>query len=96
MEYSKALENFLELLTKRNGAYYSEQYPHLPKPTYSVNSGKKYDRIVSDGWAFCFINKSNGDILKAASWKAPAKHARGNIFNENPLLGTTVYGATYL
>jgi len=23
----------------------------------------------------------NGDVLKSASWRAPAKHARGNIFD---------------
>jgi hypothetical protein len=26
-----------------------------------------------------FIDLTNGDILKADGWKAPAKHARGNI-----------------
>ena len=37
-----------------------------------------------------------GDILKAASWQAPAKHARGNIFDENPLQGVKQHGAKYL
>jgi hypothetical protein len=35
-----------------------------------------------------------GDLLKPASWKAPAKHSRGNIFD-----GTdkwTFYGPDYL
>ena len=26
-----------------------------------------------------FINKRNGEILKAAGWKAPAKGARGSV-----------------
>jgi hypothetical protein len=30
--------------------------------------------------AYAFIDITNGDILKPASWKSPAKHARGNIF----------------
>lgn len=29
-----------------------------------------------------FIDKNTGDILKPASWRAPAKHARGNIFSD--------------
>jgi hypothetical protein len=38
-----------------------------------------------------------GDILKAASWKAPAKHARGNVFDGNWGIGSVgVYGPAYL
>ena len=49
--------------------------------------GRKYIKISQ----FCgagkarsvhsFINANTGDIYKPASWKAPAKHARGNIFS---------------
>lgn len=56
--------------------------------------GRTYVRIVmlegdnQHGSAFCFIDKENGDVLKAASWKAPAKNfARGNIYDENNGLG---------
>lgn len=56
---------------------------------------------------YCFIahtdvsNKTlkakKGDILKAASWKAPAKKVRGTIFTENPdEYGVNRYGANYL
>jgi hypothetical protein len=31
---------------------------------------------------YCFVDKSNGDILRAATWKAPAKIARGNIYQD--------------
>lgn len=27
----------------------------------------------------CFIDKATGDVYKAAGWKAPAPHVRGNI-----------------
>lgn len=63
--------------------------------------GHRYVRVVrrsagvgADVWGF--IDKVSGDILKAASWSAPAKHARGNIYNENPLQGCTPYGPHYL
>ena len=39
------------------------------------------------GSAHCFVDMTNGDVLKAASWKAPAKHARGNIFKDDNGLG---------
>jgi hypothetical protein len=37
-----------------------------------------------------------GDILKPASYKAPAKHARGNLFDPNPLDMCGKYGLEYL
>ena len=51
----------------------------------SIEEGSKYIKIVSNGSVWGFINKGNkkfkvGDILKAASWRAPALNkARGNI-----------------
>jgi len=59
--------------------------------TLSIMYGKKYARIVEEDHGSrsvkCFVDLSNGDILKASGWKAPAKHARGNIFDESQGLG---------
>lgn len=41
------------------------------------------------------ITAQPGDILKPANWKAPAKHARGNVFNAYPIQGVGVYGCEY-
>jgi len=44
-----------------------------------------------------FIDKLTGDILKPASWKAPARHARGNLYDpHNGLSRITEYGPEYL
>lgn len=48
--------------------------------------------------AHCFIDIETGNILKAASWKVPAKGVRGNIFtDDNYSIGKGVgeYGAAY-
>lgn len=64
--------------------------------------GKKYIKIVvkeggEDRSAFCFVNKENGDVLKPASWSAPAKGARGNIFDAHNGLRTMSWtGPAYL
>ena len=51
-----------------------------------VDAGKTYLKVIKDGSVHSFIVKDDngkfkaGDVLKAASWKAPAKNfARGNI-----------------
>lgn len=52
-------------------------------------------RVVTS--AFCFIDRTNGNILKSASFKAPAKGARGNIRDPHYWLkSVTPYGAAYL
>lgn len=57
---------------------------------------------------FCFVAAEDsttkslgtvkkGDVMKAAGYKAPAKHARGNIFNtDGGMDGVCLYGARYL
>ena len=47
--------------------------------------GQKYVRIVMfapgdrGGSVHAFVNLSNGDLLKSASWSRPAEHSRGNL-----------------
>jgi len=53
--------------------------------------GQRYIRLVKTHGgqqsAYGFVDRTNGDILKAAGWKAPAKNfARGNIFKDLELL----------
>lgn len=50
------------------------------------NVGPRYARLVRvrpgeerGGSVYCFIDLTNGNLLKAAGWKTPAKGARGNI-----------------
>jgi len=57
----------------------------------SVRSGRKFDKVVSNGSVWGFVAKTNGvlkgipyfvgDVFKPAGWRAPAKHVRGSIFS---------------
>lgn len=55
------------------------------KNSFRVDPGRKYIKIISGGSCRAFIVKKDdgvykaGDLLKPASWAAPAKHARGNV-----------------
>lgn len=49
---------------------------------FGYNMGRKYHRIThrigSNTSAYAFVD-NDGHIYMCASWKAPAKHIRGNI-----------------
>jgi hypothetical protein len=75
------------------------------KVNVSVEYGKKNARVINTDTygtsrsVHTFVNMETGDILKAASWKAPAPNGlRGNVFNENSDVGVTInhFGAAYL
>lgn len=88
--FETELNNWLERVKK---IYHDSNLTIDPK-------GIKYTRIVhtrdnGGSSVLCFIDKSNGDVLKPATWKAPAKHARGNIF-EVGKEGIGKWGANYL
>lgn len=71
-----------------------------------IQSGSRFDKIVKSTACgdssesrsvYAFIEKKTGDIYKPASWKAPAKHARGNIYAEDGgLKCADPYGIAYL
>lgn len=63
--------------------------------------GSKYIKIIAVGKAqrsvYCFLDYA-GRIYRSATWRAPAKHARGSIFQQDFGWGTALgpYGAAYL
>lgn len=74
---------------------------------FEVMKGGRYARVVQtlgigsnhpSRCAYCFIDLTNGDILKTGSWKAPAKNGvRGNIFAPDfGLSRCDVYGVKYI
>ena len=100
-EFNTAFVKFFIGLTDLIEEHYTTQFKNLTVPTLSVDKGRKYARIVVDNGVqkhvHCFIDMTNGNVLKAAGWKAPAKHARGNIFNDDAgMNGVTVHGARYM
>ena len=100
--YGKIVD-FSNKLQDMINEFYGNEFPSLSVPTVEVSwTGRRYIRVeVIDSYQsrriHCFIDTRNGDILKAASYKTPAKHSRGNIFNaDGGIGGVTVYGAKYL
>ncbi len=77
-------------------------YTHAPAPVLAIQKGKRYLRIVNMERGQCasvyaFIDLENGNVLKPAGFKAPAKHARGNVLDENNgLKWMSHHGPAYL
>jgi hypothetical protein len=49
---------------------------------HTVSPGKKFLKVVSGGSVRFFVDANTGDIYKAASFRAPAKGIRGNLFSD--------------
>ena len=84
-EFGVALEKWLEGCKRVSDAYYERNnFTNLTRPTFEGKSGKKFVKVIRkeliSGPVHSFIDMSNGDIYKPASWNARAKHVRGNIF----------------
>ena len=64
--------------------------------TITYTRGRKFDKLICDNSVIGFVERNSGDLYMAASWSAPAKHVRGNIFKENTMDSVTAYGVKYL
>lgn len=100
--FAASLTRFVAEIQAMIDAHYMERFPNLTPEMITVDEGgRRYVRIVSSmpngtcRKVFCFVERSTGRVLKSASWKAPAKHGRGNI-SEHASKSCTVYGAAYL
>jgi hypothetical protein len=82
--------------------YYTASLPSLTVPTLTVKFGQKYAQVWNGTTIWAFIALTDevakaqvvGDLLKPASWRAPAKKSRGNILAGNAAYGP--YGPAYL
>ena len=104
IKYDSSVNKLLENI-KVNYAGWGSDIDSLDEPSKSirlkmidefnnsinVRSGRKFDKIVSNGSVWGFVAKTDGvlkgipyfvgDVFKAAGWRAPAKHVRGSIFS---------------
>ena len=103
-KFDKAANVFLKSAQALIDAHMKKSFPNLPRKELSFDKGRKYWRIVArdkdirpSGSAWAFLNTENGDVLKPASWRAPAKHARGNIYDtQGGMKGVGPYGPAYM
>jgi hypothetical protein len=107
LDYLKSnpiVANFIEKVNKERKEYYDKINLSSKEPDLVVEIGNKFIRLWQGTSCWGFISRvdgdlkgspiKKGDLLKAATWKAPAKHSRGNIMDGTARYG--VYGPEYL
>ena len=79
---------------------------HRTKLDLELRPGRKFIKVVEGSRVWGFVAKVDGthkglpmlkgDILKAATWRAPAKHSRGSIFDKEMHKSFSWTGPNYL
>ncbi len=105
-QLKKEIEEFAGRVQGIVDRHYAESFVNLPVPTITVKFGRKYAKLIrveggeharGSQSVYGFVSVDTGDIFKAANWSAPAKHARGSIFNDDGgMSACTPCGIIYL
>ena len=83
------VKGFVVEVNEKIRDYYKQYLSNLTPEYITVDVGRKFIRLWAGTRCWGFISRvdgdhkgapiKKGDLLKPATWKAPAKHARGNI-----------------
>lgn len=97
-------ENWLNKVNEQRKEYWDSNYSYKEYTPLRVTKGNKYIKLIDEDsvWGFVSmiegVNKGSlvckGDLLKPAGWNTPAKHSRGNIFDDSAKF--TYHGPAYL
>ena len=107
-----SFDDAMETLLGKIQENFDNQYGHSArrnsyrKLDLTLRPGRKFIKVVEGSRVWGFIAKVNGvhkdvpmlkgDILKAATWRAPAKHSRGSIFDAEMHKSFSWTGPNYL
>jgi len=101
--FNETLKRFVQGAQRIIDDHFRQQNYHWEPERLSVERCPRSNRVRvvatdrDDRSVWCFIDLKTGDVLKPASWKRPAKHARGNIFDSANGLGrVNEHGPNYL
>ena len=85
-QVAENLENYFEMVKRRYLDYMHrmgyEKQIRDKELKLNMSKGKRYAKVNIGGSVHSFVDLNNGNVYKAASWRAPAKHARGNVLSK--------------
>ncbi len=96
VDFEAALEGFRAAAEGILRGHFARNDFTFAVPTITVKKGgRKYAKLLQGendpatgeprpgGSVHSFVNKATGEIFKPASYSAPAKHARGNVYSDD-------------
>ena len=100
LEIEFGLEQFIEKVNELVNEYYKNNFSNLEPETVSLAGGRTYWKLVKNTTVYGFVRKSDGAILKAASWRAPyikgKNYVRGYVTDSDfGAHAATPYGIKY-
>ena len=88
--FAKAFQTFFDGVEAYQKHYHESSGNHAVNlREFKYKEGRRYIKVTYNykhgqcNSVYCFVDKTNGDVLKPAGWYQPAKGARGNIYNDD-------------
>lgn len=113
-EIDIALIKYVRAVQENHNNYMKVNYSNVSPKTLVIQKGEQFAKIIKSESGthqsvYCFIalkdnetkglgKVNKGDLFKPAGWRAPAKHARGNILTSFDLAvkNSGTFGIAYL
>ena len=104
LSFDEAMDNLLEKIQENYAGWAS--YTKDKKLDLKLKPGRKFIKVVEGTRVWGFVSLVDGehkgapikvgDIMKAAGWRAAAKHSRGSIFDAEMHKSFSWTGPNYL
>ena len=104
LSFDDAMDNLLVKIQENYNEWWQGSYPK--KMNLSLKKGRKFIKVVHDNSVWGVVSLvdgihlgapiKKGDIMKAESWRAAAKHSRGSIFDSEMHESFSLTGPNYL
>ena len=105
LEFDEAMDSLLVKI-QENYDKWGSRSGISKKMNLSLKPGRKFIKVVHDNSVWGFVSLvdgehkgapiKRGDIMKAATWRAAAKHSRGSIFDAEMHKSFSWTGPNYL
>jgi hypothetical protein len=106
LSFDEAMDSLLEKIQENYASRYGENHKPSKKLDLSLKRGRKFVKVIEGSSVWGFVSLVDGihkgapikvgDIMKAAGWKAAAKHSRGSIFDAEMHKSFSWTGPNYL
>ena len=106
LSFDEAMDSLLDKIQEDYARRYGPNHKPFKTLDLSLKFGRKFVKVIEGSSVWGFVSLVNGEhkgapifvgsIMKAAGWRAPAKHSRGSIFDSEMHKSFSWTGPNYL